>query len=66
MISGISDALASLRAADSLFTKVSLYSRPVWATPGGGGGVTSIIEGGGDVPLDRVWFSRLSILAQDI
>ena len=36
---------------------------------GGGGRVTSIIEGGGDVPLerlDRVWFFRSSILAQDM
>ena len=30
--------------------------------PGEGGGGTSIIDGGGDMPLDRVWFSRSSIL----
>ena len=30
------------------------------------GGGTSIIDGGGDVPLDRVWFSRSSILTQGI
>ena len=45
----------------------------LWGAPGGHrefvgarGGGTSIIEGGRDVPLDRVWFSRSSILAQDI
>ena len=34
--------------------------------PGGGGGGTSVMEGDRDVPLDRVWFCRSSILAQGI
>ena len=34
-------------------------------TPGGGGGQFHI-EGDGDVPLDKVWFLRSSILAQGI
>ena len=34
--------------------------------PGGGGGGTSIIDGGEDVPLDRVYDFRSSPFTQDI
>ena len=47
-------------------TALNIFYRLNAPPPGGGGGGTSVIEGDRDVPLDRVWFCRSSILVQGI